>query len=412
MGRKRNEKPRLHKASGRAFIELGGKRIYLKAPYGTKAAEQEYSRLYGQWLANDRKPPPSRDTEVVGVVCGELALRYLDWAKKYHVPKEGEPAVEYDHCRRAVGFLLKHFRELPATKFTALSLEFLQEKIAEHKARNKAGCYARPIIRKYINIIRDVFRRGVKYHGVPAEVHYALLSHEHLKRGKTTAHEYRKPKSVPDAIVEKTLPFMTPIIADMVRIQRLIGCHPKEIRIMRFCDIDRETYEDIWIYTPSSHKTENSTGEELQKAIGRKAQEILTPYLIDKEDTPEAYLFSPRDSVRMQNIDKRRNRKTLNKNGQVQPSHRNRKKANPKKEPGDCYTKSSYYQGIARACKNAKVPRWFPYQLRKSAAVEARKKGGRDAAQALMGHKQSKTTEAFYAPVEFEKAVEIAREIG
>ena len=67
MARKHTGKPRLHKASGKAFIELGGKRIYLEAAYGTKEAEQEYDRIYGQWLANDRKPPPSKDTEVSGV---------------------------------------------------------------------------------------------------------------------------------------------------------------------------------------------------------------------------------------------------------------------------------------------------------------------------------------------------------
>ena len=42
MGRKRTGKPRLHKASGKAFIELGGNTIYLEAKYGTKAAQQEY----------------------------------------------------------------------------------------------------------------------------------------------------------------------------------------------------------------------------------------------------------------------------------------------------------------------------------------------------------------------------------
>ena len=409
---KRSKKPRLHKDSGRAFIELGGKRIFLKAAHGTKEAQSEYNRLLGQWIANDRKPPPSKDTEAPGMSCGELAIRYLDWAKGYHIPKEGEPAVEYDHCRRAVNFLTKHFRDTPAVKFTPRSLEFLQEKLSEHKARNKEGRYARPIIRKYVNFIRDVFKRGVKYHGVPAEIHYALLAHEHLKRGKTKAHEYRKPKSVPDEIVEKTLPHMTPTIADMVRFERLTGCRPKETRIARFCDFDRETYEDVWIYTPSTHKTEHISGEELPIAIGKKAQAILLPYMMDKADTPEAYLFSPADSVHLQNIDKRRKRKTLNKKGQVQPSQRNRKKKNPKKVPGDHYTKSSYYQGIARACKKAGVPRWFPYQLRKTAAVEARKIGGRDVAQAVMGHKHSKTTETFYAPVEFEKAVEFARASG
>ena len=125
MGRKRSEKPRLHKKSGRAFIELGGKRTYLEAPYSTKKdspCQKEYDQLLGQWIANGRKPPPSRDTEAPGATCGELAIRYLDWAEKYHIPNEGEPAKEYDHCRRAIGFLTKHFRDLPAAKFTALWL--------------------------------------------------------------------------------------------------------------------------------------------------------------------------------------------------------------------------------------------------------------------------------------------------
>ena len=203
---KRTGKPRLHKNSGRAVIELGGKRIFLKAAYGTKEAQQEYNRLYGQWIANDRKPPPSKDSEVPGVTCGELAVRYLDWAKNYHIPKEGEPAAEYDHCRRAIGFLIKHFRDLPAAKFTALSLEFLQEKLEEHPAKNEEGRYSRQIIRKYINVIRDVFKRFGKRYGVPAEVYYSLLSHEHLKKGKTKAHEHQKYKPVPDEIWTRRCP--------------------------------------------------------------------------------------------------------------------------------------------------------------------------------------------------------------
>ena len=81
---KRSGKPRLHKDSGRAVIELGGKRIFLKAAYGTKEAQQEYNRLLGQWIANDRKPPPSKVTEAIRITCRELAIRYLDEMKDYH----------------------------------------------------------------------------------------------------------------------------------------------------------------------------------------------------------------------------------------------------------------------------------------------------------------------------------------
>jgi len=125
MGRRRSEKPRLHKASGRAFIELGGKRIYLEAAYGTKEAEKEYNRLYGQWLANDRKPPPSKATEVAGITCGELAVRYLDEMKDYH----SQQPRTYRHCRTAMSFLTKHFGSELVNNFTPASLIFIRKKL-------------------------------------------------------------------------------------------------------------------------------------------------------------------------------------------------------------------------------------------------------------------------------------------
>jgi len=289
---------------------------------------------------------------------------------------------------------MTHFRDLPAVKFTALSLEFLQGKLSEHKARNKAGRYSRPIIRKYINIIRNVFKRGVKYHGVPVEIHYALLSHEHLKKGKTLAHEYRKSKAAPLEDVEKTLKCMAPIYEAMVRVHILIGGRSKEIRMMRYCDFDFNAEEGVWVYDPPEHV--KKVDDAIPKAIGPRAQAILTPYLLEKMATPEAYLFSPKDSVRLKNIEKRCNRKTFNKEGRVQPSQRNRKKENPKKVPGEYYTKGAYYRAIRDACDKAGVKRWTPSQLRKTSAAEARKMGGLDSAQARMGHKQSKTTEGYY----------------
>ena len=81
---KRSSKPRLHKASGRAFIELDGRRIYLEATYGTRAAQEEYDRLYGQWLANGKKPPPSKVTENTGLTVVALAIHYLNEMEEYH----------------------------------------------------------------------------------------------------------------------------------------------------------------------------------------------------------------------------------------------------------------------------------------------------------------------------------------
>jgi len=60
---------------------------------------------------------------------------------------------------------------------------------------------------------------------------------------------------VDDAIVDRTLPFLPPIVADMVRVQRLCGMRPQDVRNMRAIDIDRT--QKVWRYVPFTHKTEH-----------------------------------------------------------------------------------------------------------------------------------------------------------
>jgi len=181
MGRKRSEKPRLHKRSGRAFIELGGKRTYLKAPYNTRKdspCQKEYNRLLREWNANDRKPPPSKNTEVTGMTCGELAIRYLDEAKDYH----SQQPRTYRHCRTAMSFLIKHFGSELVNNFTPASLIFIRKKIVE-------SGYVRDKVNYYVRLIRQAFEQGSIYWGVPPTVYHALLAVKGLKAGKTTAEE-------------------------------------------------------------------------------------------------------------------------------------------------------------------------------------------------------------------------------
>ena len=121
---KRTGKPRYHKESGKGYIELGGERFYLEAPFGTKECQREYDRRYGEWIANDRKPPPSKNTEATRMTCGELAIRYLDEAKDYHSQQERT----YRHCRTAISFLTKHFGSELVSNFTPASLIFVRKK--------------------------------------------------------------------------------------------------------------------------------------------------------------------------------------------------------------------------------------------------------------------------------------------
>jgi len=388
---------RLHKASGQAFVELGGRRSYL-GKHGSKASKEEYERRVAEYLANGRKLPPTRMQ--TGISCQELAVHFLEWAEGYYV-KNGQSTPQFNLCQNAVSPLVKHFGNESVDKFSPRSLIFLQDRWVERGL-------ARKTVNHYVGIIKQTFKFGVEREFVDARTHYALQAVRNLKEGRTKAPEYRKIQSVSDDIVEKTLRFLPSVVADMVRVQRLCGMRPQDIRNLRSCDIDR--VRDIWVYRPFTHKTEHKNKVRVI-AIGPRAQAILTPYLIEKEETPEAFLFSPQDTVRDQRIEKRRNRKTFNKQGRVQPSQQNRSKPDAVRKPGEQYTKDSLNRAIARACEQAGVPPWAPNQLRHSAGTEVRDKFGLEYAQAVLGHANAKTTE-IYAEIDFEKAAKVAREIG
>lgn len=232
---------------------------------------------------------------------------------------------------------------------------------------------------------------------------------DNLKKGRTKAGEYRDIQPVSDEIVDKTLPFLPPIVADMVRVQRLCGCRPQDIRNMRSVDIDRS--KDVWCYRPFTHKTEHQ-GKRRLIAIGPRAQAILTPYLTEKASSLEAFLFSPQDTVRLQRIERRKKRKSLNKQGEVQPSQKDRSKPNPKRAPRDHYTKSSYIHAVQRACVKAGVPPWSPNQLRKQAGTNTTANYSLEAAKEVLGHASITTTEKFYVAPLPELAEKVAREIG
>ena len=266
---------------------------------------------------------------------------------------------------------------------------------------------SRPTVNRYVGVVKQAFRHGSKFGWVDPPTYYALLSVDGLKAGRTKAPEYKKIKPVADAIVEKTLPHLPPIVADMVQVQRRSGMRPQDVRNCRVCDFDRS--DDVWRYVPYTHKTEHQDKKRIV-AIGPKAQAILIPYLEAKADTPEAFLFSPQDTLRLQKIEKRKNRKTLNKKGEVQPSQQRQAKPEGKKV-GTKYTKDSYNRAIKRACEKAGVKTWTANQLRHSSGTEVRKKYGLDSAQAYLGHANASTTE-IYAELDFEKAAQVAREIG
>ena len=153
-------------------------------------------------------------------------------------------------------------------------------------------------VNRFVTIIKQAFKHGSKFGWVEPVTYHALLSVDNLKAGRTKAPEYRDIHPVDDDTVNRTLPFLPSIVADMVRVQLLCGMRPQDVRNLRATDItDRD--KDVWRYVPFTHKTEHK-GKVRIIPIGPRAQAILMPYMLEKEGEPDAFLFSPRDTVKLQ----------------------------------------------------------------------------------------------------------------
>ena len=232
--------------------------------------------------------------------------------------------------------------------------------------------------------------------------------------GKHGSHESKEKYT--RFLVDATLPHLPPVVADMVRFQRLTGARPGEVCGIRPCDVEREG--EIWRYRPERHKTEHR-GRERIVFIGPMAQAVLLPYLLRASD---AYCFSPAESVAKQKAERRMRRKTP-----VQPSQRCRRKARPKRTPSACYNKDAYRRAIVQSVAKANrddaeeaakagieprpIPGWHPNQLRHSAATEIRRRFGLEAAQVVLGHAKADVTQV-YAERDARLAAEVMKQIG
>jgi integrase len=397
--------PRLrhHKASGRAVVTLNGKDHYLGL-WRSAESKAAYERLIGEWLTAGRTDPVP-----AGRTVAELAAAYLRFARGHYV-KNGRCTATIYRIQVAVKELRSIYGRTPVAEFRPASLRAIQQKLA------KSG-KSRSYVNLLIAAIRRMFKWGVEPELVPVHVFQGLKAIEGLRKGRSEARETEPVGPVPDSIVDLTIPHLPAAVADMVRLQKLTGARPSEICSMTKGEIDRSG--EVWAYRVSGHKTEHH-GHERIVFIGPKAQAILAPYLVRSDD---AYCFSPFESEKDRNENRRSERKTP-----MTPSHaKRRRKRRPKRAPGDFYSTGSYRRAIHRACDLADklahkqqpdiatdkrmIPRWSPNQLRHAKATEIRKDFGLEAAQVVLGHRMANVTQV-YADRDYAKAAAVAKVVG
>jgi len=366
-----------------------------------------------------------------GLTVAELLLAYLDFAERHYRTPDGRSTSEIYEVRVVIRALRELYAETPVSEFGPLALKSARQKWV-NEGRSRTECNRRA------GVVKRIIKWAVAEELAPPAVYQALAAVTGLQKGRTSARECDPVAPVDDAVVDATLPHLNRYVRGMVQFQRLSGCRPGEVCLLRRCDIDMSN--PVWLYTPVHHKNA-WRGQSRVIAIGPKAQEVLKEFFTGDSDD---YLFSPRRAVEEHLAERTANRKTPHWSSHLKRNTKKRK-TNPKRAPAEKYNHASYAVAVDRACDRAfplpkklaphakesrvkwwrrltdaerdavnawrKEYRWSPNQLRHSFATAVRREHGLEATQVLLGHTHADVTQ-IYAERNAELATGVAAKIG
>lgn len=390
-----------HKGRGLGYVTWLGKEIYFGAWPEGKVAPKAVREAYGAFVAKliGGEVPDTRKKGETTV--SELCSMFVDWAASELGADERR---NYSAILTPVVGL---FGDTAASDFGPVKLRRIQQWFIENpiEARRKVDGKIRTVriprtrtgINISINRIRRIWRWGVSRELVKAETLVALQTLEGLELGRAKAPEAKPRVAVDDKLVGDTVKLLHPIIATMVRLQRLTGMRPGEVCSMTMGQIEQGAAG--WLYCPAAHKNRHR-GKPRNIPLSPAAVELIRPFVATD---PNQHLFRPCDLVDQMNQERRAARKTP-----ITPSHRMRGAENPKRRPGQAYTSHSYCRAIAKICKRHGLEQWSPNQLRKSAINEVAQKAGERHARAFAGHADADVTRRFYLEQDIALAQEAA----
>lgn len=367
MARKKLPKLFLHRGTGYWCIETGGRRRYLSKDHAE--AIQKYAAA-----CEDLQAARISETPTVRTV-GDVVAEYLEWASTVKYVKRGKPTAQVDRIRGACRVLCKLYETTAIARFDEFALEAVQ-------GRMVADGLARGEINARIGCLKRMFRWAAARRMVAGAVVGQLLLVEGLRKGSGRGVERRPVEPVADEVVNAALPYLSPAIVAMVKLQGLTGMRPGEVCHLRPCDLD--TSGDVWLYrVPAEWNKLAHFGIARTVKVGPAGQAILKPFLAVRAQADYCFVPTPRRT-------------------------------------SPCYNRRTYAKAIWRAIMRAQRKwhpplvyplHWHPNQLRHAAGTRIRAHSGLDAAQDVLGHSSREMTER-YAKLDESIGWEAIRKIG
>ncbi len=395
---------RLHKASGQGITNIRGKDFYF-GPFQDPESRRKYNKLLAEYLASNRST--AFQVQADEIYIAECVVAYLSFAKDYY-----RVSTEYENLYLASKPLMELYADTKAADFGPVQFKAIR---AWWINREVSRQYVNKQMKRLLRIIKWLVQEGK----MEASIHHALKCVDPLRKGRSQAHERPPVEPIDDVIVEATVPWMTNVVAAMVRFQRLTGARPGEVCALKPGMVVK-TLPDLWEIHLDDHKT-SWRGKSRTIYVGPQAQAVLEPFL---NRSLESYCFSAAESTRQQREKRHSERTTPLSCGNKPGSNRTPK---PQKKPSNRYTTQSYGRAIKYACKKAfPAPEdlegqalkkwhsdhaWAPNQLRHTLATMIRRSDGLEAAAVVLGHSDVGVTQV-YAEADRNKAIEVVRRLG
>jgi len=264
-------------------------------------------------------------------------------------------------------------------------------------------------VNRDVRAIVAMFDWAVQVGACPSSVAYGLRCVDALNEKSSLVRPPVERNGVQARDVAGTLRFLTPSLADMVRLQWRLGCRSGELCQLEWQHIDRSG--DVWIFKPPKWKGSTRPGASKRPriiAIGPRSQRILAKYL-----GVEGAIFSPRQSEAERLAAAEAARKTPLSCGNRRGTNR---KPDPIRQLADAWDPDAYGSAVREAARKAVGAKqcgeeWTPHQLRHAVGDRVRDAFDLDDAAAYLGHKDIETTK-IYAKVATKRAVEVARRLG
>lgn len=406
MPRLKNRPPKLciKKSKNTAFVCVNGKEIYM-GKVGSES-EKNYRHFVSTWASGTLESTVKTNGNVSLEVLFSEYLNYLTSLKNYS-------NADFQRVKIVITRTLQLYPDLFVDNFGPLELESVRKSFFKSGfvKNGQHGEYSRKYLNRLVNVLRGIFKWGVAKTLVKLETHEKLKYVQPLRAGRTEAVELDARENVTDSEIDKTLPFLSLIYRDIIKLLRVTGMRPSEVCRLRICDIDRSRKDRIWIYIPADHKTKNR-GKKRIIPLGAKAQEILKNRIENRAETD--YLFTPADARREQWTEARKKRKS-----KITPSQIEREKKSSKRKFINLHEKistASITRNVANAIKKAKkqgieIKKWSPYCVRHQVVTEIAIKEGPVASQRLAGHSSLNTTE-IYDHSALQELIALAKKYG